>query len=103
MDLMWEIIIGYFFLINTVTLVLFGLDKSKAGKGHSRISEATLLSFSFFGGALGGVMGMQLFHHKTNKMSFRVIMGMFLLVNLAAYGRLAYMYFTGAGLGFFNL
>jgi uncharacterized membrane protein YsdA (DUF1294 family) len=98
MILTWNLIIGYILLINLLTLVLFGIDKSKASRGRSRISELTLLLFSLIGGATGGVLGMWLFHHKTRKAGFRVIIGLILLINLAAYGWLAYQYFTGAGL-----
>jgi uncharacterized membrane protein YsdA (DUF1294 family) len=98
LDLTWNLTIGYVILINIITFVLFGLDKSKAVRGSSRISEFTLLLFSLIGGAPGGALGMKLFRHKTKKVGFKVIMGLILLVNLAAYSWLAYLYFTGAGL-----
>lgn len=103
MDLVWQIIFGYLVLMNIVTLGLFGSDKSRAVAGRSRISEAALLSASFLGGAAGGALGMRLFRHKTRKEGFKLIMTMAILVNLAAYGRLMYMYLTGTGLGLFGL
>lgn len=103
MDLIWIIIIGYAVLINFITLVMFGIDKSKAVGGRFRISEFTLFLFSFFGGVLGGALGMKLFRHKTRKSGFRVIMGLILLVNLAVYGWLAYHFYTGSGFELFNL
>jgi len=103
MDLIWKVIFGYAILINLVTLALFATDKSKAIRGRSRISELTLLLFSFLGGAMGGALGMRWFRHKTRKTGFRVIMGVILIVNLAVYGWLAYHFYTGAGFEIFNI
>lgn len=59
-------------LINLITFAVFGFDKAKAVRGKYRIKEATLLTFSLLGGALGGVFGMYVFHHKTKKPLFRL-------------------------------
>lgn len=98
MDLLLNLIIGYFLLINIIALALFRIDKSKAIKGRSRISEFTLLFSSLIGGAMGGVLGMKLFRHKTKKTGFRVIIYFCLLINILAYGWLAYQFYTGSGL-----
>jgi len=47
------------------------LDKQKAIKGKWRIPERTLFLWAIFGGALGGVLGMRRFKHKTNKFIFK--------------------------------
>jgi len=52
-------------VLSTVALLLYGIDKLKAKGGYWRISEAVLLSVGFFGGALGALLGMKLWHHKT--------------------------------------
>lgn len=57
-------------LINAVTFVLFGWDKLMAEAGRWRVSEATLLRWSLFGGVGGAYLGRQLFRHKTRKPSF---------------------------------
>ncbi|MDO9536949.1 MAG: DUF1294 domain-containing protein, partial [Thermoplasmata archaeon] len=98
LNLLVNLIVGYFLLINLISLVLFGIDKSKATRDSSRISEFTLLLFSIIGGAMGGVLGMKLFRHKTRKTGFRVILYFCLLINLFAYGWLMYYYYTGNGL-----
>lgn len=63
----------------TVTAVMsaaaffaYGLDKHMAKKRKRRISEAALLTLSFFGGALGALVGMYVFRHKTRKPKFRI-------------------------------
>ena len=66
---------------------LYGIDKRKAQKGRFRIRESVLLGFSFFGGALGGSLGMSLFRHKTKHWYFRVVnlLGLFWQAALAAW------------------
>ena len=52
--------------INLLTFSMFGLDKRRARKQRWRIPEATLLGLSLLGGSVGAILGMRLFHHKTN-------------------------------------
>ena len=56
-----------------VTLVLYALDKIKAQNGLWRIPEKVLLGFSLLGGAVGGLLGMNLFRHKTKHWYFWVL------------------------------
>jgi uncharacterized membrane protein YsdA (DUF1294 family) len=79
------IIIGYMALINLIAIVMFGIDKSKARQGNSRLSEKSLFFISFIGGIWGGILGMMAFRHKTRKMSFKAVMFIILLINLAGY------------------
>ena len=60
----------YLIIINLITFIIFGIDKYKAIKDQWRIKEATLLGLSFIGGALGGMLGMYVFRHKTKKFYF---------------------------------
>lgn len=60
-------------VISLVTLALYGADKSKAKRGAWRIPEATLLGFGFFGGAVGALLAMRLFRHKTKHWYFWVV------------------------------
>ncbi len=55
---------------NLLALLLMGMDKSKACRHRRRISERALFFFPVFGGALGGTLGMLLFHHKARKRAF---------------------------------
>jgi uncharacterized membrane protein YsdA (DUF1294 family) len=50
-----------------------GIDKQKAKHHKWRIPEATLLLLSCFGGCIGGIIGMHLFHHKTKKWYFHAV------------------------------
>jgi uncharacterized membrane protein YsdA (DUF1294 family) len=53
--------------------VLFGFDKSRAGRANAaRISEATLAWTCALGGWPGGLLGIVVFRHKSAKASFQL-------------------------------
>lgn len=62
-----SIIIG----INSLTFVLYYSDKQRAIKRKYRISEKTLLLFSFALGGVGAWLGMKTFRHKTQHALFK--------------------------------
>jgi len=68
--------------LSTVTFVMFGVDKRRAVRHEWRISESTLLMLSVFGG-IGGLLGMIVFHHKTRKWKFCVLVPAFALADMA--------------------
>lgn len=72
--------IYYLIIINIVSFLLYGIDKNLAIKGKMRISEYHLLVFSLFGGAIGSIIGMKLFHHKTKKLKFWLLNLFFLIL-----------------------
>ncbi len=64
----------YFFLVLSIlTFLLFGFDKNAARMNQWRIPEKVLLGLSILGGAVGGLLGMQVFRHKTRKNYFWII------------------------------
>lgn len=72
----------YLLIINLFTFFLFYLDKRKAIKNKYRIRESTLLFFSFVGGSLGGFLAMEFLRHKNLKLKFRILLRVFLLIDL---------------------
>ena len=60
----------YLVIINLISLIVYGIDKWLAKRKSLRISERSLFLFGFFGGALGALIGMLLFRHKTKKVKF---------------------------------
>ena len=70
--------------VNLAAFAAFGIDKRKAVRRRWRIPEATLLGLCLLGGALGGLAGMHLFHHKTRKARFFVGVPVMLALSLAA-------------------
>lgn len=77
-----NLILIYIAVINIITFILFGMDKSKAIKHKRRIRESTLLGLSFFGGAAGGLLGMYVFRHKTRKPYFLYGLPLMLLIQI---------------------
>lgn len=67
------ITLGVYALISVIAFVLYFVDKKKAQKNKWRIKEATLLGFGFFGGAIGALLGMKIFRHKTKHWYFWVV------------------------------
>ena len=74
------IILFYLILLNVLALVLFGLDKRRAIKHDWRIKEKTLLIPCFFGGGLGGLLGMFIFRHKTKQIKFLTLVPLSILL-----------------------
>ena len=70
---MLNIVLIAFGIISFVAFAMYGVDKLKAINGSWRISEKALLLTSLFGGALGGLLGMQLFRHKTKHWYFYAV------------------------------
>ena len=60
-------------IISIVALAAYGLDKRKAKKGVWRTKEAVLLGLGFCGGAVGALLGMKVFRHKTKHWYFWVV------------------------------
>ena len=58
------------FVMSLIAFILYGVDKKKAQKQVWRIPEAVLLNFGFFGGAIGALLGMKTFRHKTKHWYF---------------------------------
>lgn len=70
MTLLQTIFLSYLALINLLAFAMYGIDKRRAIKNKWRIPEKTLLLAALFGGAMGALWAMILFHHKTRKAKF---------------------------------
>ncbi len=76
-------IIGlYLISVNLLGLVYFFIDKQKAKRQSWRTPEATLFTIAIFGGSIGCLLGMYLFHHKTAKPRFYIGMPVILAVQV---------------------
>ena len=74
-------------IISVITVILFAKDKITSMRERGRrIPESVLLSFISLGGALGGIVGMYVFRHKTSfseKFQFGIGVWTSLLVQIA--------------------
>ena len=73
----------YLLAVNVVAFAAFGIDKYKAKRGLWRISEATLLLLAVVGGSLGALLGMRIWHHKTQHAKFRYGLPLIILAQIA--------------------
>ena len=70
-------------ILNLISFCLMAYDKRCAKTGKWRVPEKVLfLATACFGG-LGGVLGMQLCHHKTKHWYFKVFFPVLLVVQIA--------------------
>lgn len=82
----------YLVFMSLLAIFLYGKDKSMAKKNNSavRIKEKTLLWVACLGGGLGAMVGRLLFHHKTDKIYFSMIIYLSVLLQVAVLGLLVY-------------
>ena len=67
-------------IVNSVSLMFFGVDKLKSKRRGWRIPESRLLLVAFFG-PFGAYAGMLLFRHKTRKVKF-LLVPIFLIIQV---------------------
>ena len=83
----WYCLLGLYLLaVNLAAFFLMGTDKRRARLSTRRIPERALFLPAVLGGALGGTMGMHIFHHKTRHWYFRWGYPLLLILQLAALG-----------------
>ncbi|MBQ9131892.1 MAG: DUF1294 domain-containing protein [Clostridia bacterium] len=59
--------------LSALAFCLYGMDKHRAKRGRWRIPERWLLAVGFCGGAVGSLLGMTVFRHKTKKWYFTAV------------------------------
>ena len=77
---LWRLLALYLIAVNLATFALMGTDKRRAQRDRWRIKEKVLFLPALLGGALGGVLGMRIFHHKTRHWYFRIGFPLLLLL-----------------------
>ena len=85
-----DIVLIYLAVINIVTFILYGIDKRKAQRSKWRIEESTLLLWAAFGGSIGALLGMKVWHHKTLHKKFRYGVPAILIAQLTIVGVIIY-------------
>lgn len=82
---------------NAVSFCLMAHDKWCAVRGRWRVPERMLLLSAACFGGLGGVLGMRLLRHKTRHRRFRVLLPVFLALQIALLSAGAYWLLGRAG------
>ncbi|HEY0605083.1 MAG TPA: DUF1294 domain-containing protein [Herpetosiphonaceae bacterium] len=70
-------------VINVVAFVIYGYDKTIAGRAWTRVPERLLLLLALVGGTVGALLAMLLFRHKTSKASFGLKFLLVILLQIA--------------------
>lgn len=79
----WGAVLIYLAAASLIAFLLMGIDKGRARRGDWRVPEKTLFLAALLGGALGAVLGMRAFHHKTRHWYFRFGMPAILMAQVA--------------------
>ncbi len=69
-----NLIILFLIGVNAMAFILMGIDKQKAIRHKYRIPERTFWGLAILGGAVGALLGMKRYRHKTKHRSF--VLGM---------------------------
>ena len=91
--------VAYLIVVAVMSLVCFiayGLDKRRAGNGGRRVSERALHLMAFLGGWPGALIGQRQFRHKTQKVPFRIVFWLVVVVHIGIVGAVAYRIITSA-------
>jgi len=70
-------------VLNLTAFIMMGIDKRRAVRDVRRISEKSLLTACGLFAALGGLIGMYTFHHKTRKLKFKLGVPLMLIAQAA--------------------
>lgn len=87
-----DFVLCYLLIINALGFLLMHIDKQKAIKNQWRIPEKVLLGTALFGGSIGCIAGMKLFHHKTKHIAFWLGLPVILCLQIVV-GIILYMKF----------
>ena len=84
---------GYLIVVLVMSVacfVAYGWDKRQATNGGRRVSERTLHLMAFFGGWPGALIAQRQFRHKTQKVAFRIVFWIVVVVHVAIVSTVAY-------------
>lgn len=77
---MMKVLCIWIFGMSLVSFIVYGIDKKKAEHHAWRVRESVLILLAFAGGAPGALAGMRVFHHKTRKRKFRILVPLALIL-----------------------
>jgi uncharacterized membrane protein YsdA (DUF1294 family) len=68
--------------MSILTFITYGIDKYKAIKHKRRISEKSLLFLGLLLGGIGAFLAMITFRHKTNRLKFKLLNLLFIILHV---------------------
>lgn len=91
---MKQIAVAYLAVVLALSLVAFvfyGFDKRRAQRDGRRVPEKTPHLLALFGGWPGALMGQRVFRHKTQKLSYRIVFWLCVMLHLAVVAGVVYL------------
>jgi uncharacterized membrane protein YsdA (DUF1294 family)/cold shock CspA family protein len=80
----WYWLLDYLIAINIAAFALYGYDKNAAQNKRLRVPERVLHGVELFGGTPGAFIAQRVFHHKTRKVSYRIVFWLIFAIQAAA-------------------
>ena len=80
----WYWLLDYLIAINIAAFALYGYDKNAAQNSRLRVPERVLHGVELFGGTPGAFIAQRVFHHKTRKVSYRIVFWLIFAIQAAA-------------------
>ena len=77
-------------VMNLICFFLMRYDKQCARQGKRRVPERILFLSAGLFGALGGVLAMHIYHHKTKHWDFKTFFPMMLIIQVVILGFVTY-------------
>jgi len=91
------IYLAWSLLLSAITFCFYGWDKRQARKNNWRTPESRLHLLSLLGGWPGAMMGRRIFRHKTQKLSFKLVIWLAAILHLILFAAIVYYWFSSAG------
>ena len=73
---------SWIFGVSLAAFFTYGYDKLIAGRSVTRVPEIVLHLLTLLGGTFGSFLGMQVFRHKTQKKSFRIVFWVIVIIQM---------------------
>ena len=71
-------------IMNVITFCIYAYDKFSAINNRWRVSEKNLFLLAFFFGGIGATLAMKIFHHKTQKPLFLLVIPILTALQIVA-------------------
>ena len=85
------IILLIFAAWNLITFLVYGWDKLRAKTEGWRVKEKTLMLMALFFGGTGALLGIGVFHHKTQHKKFSIGVPLLTLLNYICLGAILWL------------
>ena len=77
--------------MSCVAFLAFAWDKSRAKRAQRRVPERTLHLLELLGGWPGALAGQRWLRHKSEKLSYRIVLWWIVVLHVAGWGAFAYL------------